>query len=67
MSDDKGEKDMATEVLEREYTLNEQEASKILNTPRTIIKEINIFNDIYLAKNERIAHAANILKSRKCK
>lgn len=67
MSDDKEEKEMATEVLEQYFTLNEEEANKILKTPRTIIKENNIFNDIHLTKKERIAHAANILSSRKCK
>lgn len=61
------EKDVATHILEREYTLNETEANKILMTPRTVIKESNVFNDIHLNEEERIAHAANILKSRKWK
>jgi hypothetical protein len=61
------EKDMATETLKRNYTLNEHEAQKILSTPRTIIKQSNVFNDIHLSKKERVAYAKNILKSRKCK
>jgi len=62
MSEKEEEIEMATEVLEQYYTLNEEEATKILSTPRTIIKESNVFSDIHLIREERIAHAANILR-----
>ncbi|MEK5107206.1 hypothetical protein MHI57_10680 [Cytobacillus sp. FSL K6-0129] len=56
---------MATQVLETQYTLNEQEAIQILETPLKSITETNVFNDINLSRADRIKHAANILNSRK--
>ncbi|MED4687412.1 hypothetical protein [Peribacillus frigoritolerans] len=58
---------MATTTMDERFTLNEKELDQIIATPRTKIPEVNIFNDIKLPKKERIAHAANILKNRKCK
>ncbi|WP_230129808.1 hypothetical protein [Bacillus sp. CECT 9360] len=57
----------STDKLYERFTLNEDEVDKIIATPRTKIPEVNVFNDIMLSKKERIAHAANILKRRKCK
>lgn len=62
---DKENKKMATNAIDKHFTLNEQTAKKILMTPRTKLPEINVFNDITLRKSDRISHAANILKSRK--
>ncbi|WP_158701661.1 hypothetical protein [Lentibacillus sp. Marseille-P4043] len=56
---------MATKALETNYTLNEYEAKEILMTPRKLIKESHIFNDINLSREEKIKHAASILKSRR--
>ncbi|MFK4388807.1 hypothetical protein ABH916_000735 [Peribacillus frigoritolerans] len=58
---------MATTTMDERFTLNEKELDQIIATPRTVIPEVNVFNDIMLSKKERIAHAANILKRRKCK
>ena len=66
MHNKEGDK-MATSTLYENFTLNETQAKKILSTPPTKLSEINIFNDIKLNPQERIAHAANILKSRRCK
>ncbi|MCM3732745.1 hypothetical protein M3196_13910 [Fictibacillus nanhaiensis] len=62
-----GDDEMATSTLYEKFTLTEATANKILETSRTILPEINVFNDIKLNEKDRIAHAANILKSRKCK
>ncbi|WP_142383385.1 hypothetical protein [Bacillus sp. V3-13] len=58
---------MATSTLYERFTLNESEVKQIISTPRTQITEINVFNDVKLTKEERVAHSANILKSRKCR
>ncbi|WP_243290350.1 hypothetical protein [Bacillus sp. FJAT-47783] len=58
---------MATVTSQDRFVINESSAQKILSTPRTVIKESNVFNDIKMNNKERIAHAANVLKSRKCK
>jgi hypothetical protein len=63
----KGEKNMATSTIHERFTLDEASAQKIISTPRTVLRETNVFNDIKLNTKERIAHAAKILKSRKCK
>ncbi len=63
----KGEKEVATVTSQDRFVINESSAQKILSTPRTVIKESNVFNDIKMNNKERIAHAANVLKSRKCK
>lgn len=65
LCDDKEEDELATQVLETQYTLNEQEAIQILETPLKSITETNVFNDINLSRADRIKHAANILNSRK--
>ncbi|MEW9053044.1 MAG: hypothetical protein AB2392_17925 [Neobacillus sp.] len=58
---------MATETIFNRYTLNESEAKKIISAPRTTISDSNVFNDVKLNKSDRIANAARILDSRKCK
>lgn len=65
--DKRGDDKMATSTLYEKFTLTEVTANKILEASRTILPEINLFNDIKLNETDRIAHAANILKSRKCK
>jgi len=69
MNDNKEDVEMATitDTMYDRFTLNEEEVDRIIATPRTEIPEVNVFNDIMLSKKERIAHAANILKKRKCK
>lgn len=58
---------MATATMYDTFTLNEERSRQILSTKRTVIRETNVFNDIKVNKTERIANAASILKSRKCK
>lgn len=61
------EMDMATTAITGKFVLNEDEVTQILETPRKKIRQTNAFNDLNLTKDERIAHAANILKSNKWK
>ncbi|MFB6468862.1 hypothetical protein ACE38V_19075 [Cytobacillus sp. Hz8] len=58
---------MATETIFQRFTLDEETSKKIISTPHTKIKQTNVFNDIKLNKSERLANAARILNSRKCK
>ena len=55
---------MATELLERSYTINEEEANIILSTPPKRLNNNKVFNDIHLSSEQKIAHARNILNSR---
>lgn len=64
---DKEDVEMATETIFQRFTLDEEAAKKIISSPHTKIRHTNVFNDIKLNKSERIAHAAKILNSRKCK
>ncbi|WLR41556.1 hypothetical protein LC087_11735 [Bacillus carboniphilus] len=64
---DKEDIQMATETIFQRHTLDEEDVNKIISSPRTIIKETNVFNDVKLTQSERIANAERILKSRKCK
>jgi len=64
---DKEDVEMATETIFQRFTLDEEASKKIISSPRTKIKHSNVFNDIKLNKSERIANAAKILNSRKCK
>lgn len=59
--------EMATETIFGKFSLDEEASNKIISSPRTKIKPTNVFNDIKLNKSERIANAARILNSRKCK
>jgi hypothetical protein len=59
--------EMATETIYERFTLNEEDSRKIISSPRTKIKESNVLNDIKLTREERLANAARILNSRKCK
>lgn len=59
--------EMASEIIYRPFSLNEEACKKMISSSRTKIKESNVFNDLNLNKSERIAHAARILNSRKCK
>ncbi|MBU9723127.1 MULTISPECIES: hypothetical protein [Bacillaceae] len=47
------------------FTLDEEAAKKIISTPRTILNETDVFNDMRHSKSERIANAKRILDSRK--
>lgn len=64
---DKEDVEMATETIFQRFTLDEEASKKIISSPRTKIRHTNVFNDIKLNKSERIANAARILNSRKCK
>ena len=59
--------EMATETIYERFTLNEEDSRKIISSPRIKIKESNVLNDIKLTREERLANAARILNSRKCK
>jgi hypothetical protein len=59
--------EMATETIFKPFTLDEKASKKIISSPRTKIRQTNVFNDIKLNKTERIANAARILHSRKCR
>lgn len=68
MIGDKEVNKMAVFTLTNEnYILDEQAAKKIISAAPVKIDKSNEFNDLYLSDKERIAHASNILKSRKCK
>ncbi|WP_179860924.1 hypothetical protein [Bhargavaea cecembensis] len=58
---------MTTETLSKKYALDEAAAQKILSSPRTKVNQTNIFSDLMLDKDERVANAKRILKSRKCR
>ena len=49
------------------WTLNDEEVSQIINTPKAELEEIEVFNDINLTKSERVHYAAKIIESRKNK
>ncbi|XYY59562.1 hypothetical protein ACNSPU_16910 [Bacillus velezensis] len=51
------EEDMATRELLDTYTLNDEEVTKILNTPKKIVPESGIFSDLTLKRKDRIEHA----------
>lgn len=55
---------MTQNHLAKRFTLDEEAAKKIISSPRNKIRNVNVLNDIKLTKSERIAKAANILKSR---
>ena len=58
---------MAVSALTEQYVLDEKAAKKIVSTPPVKLSKSNVFNDLDLIDEERIAHAYNILKSRKCR
>lgn len=64
---DKEDVEMASETIFQPFTLDEEATKKIISAPRTKIRQTNVFNDIKLNKSDRIANAARILNSRKCK
>lgn len=57
------EKEMSTETLTDYYTLNEQEAKKIICSPIKKIKPTNVKHDFMLSEDKRIAQARKILDS----
>ena len=67
MESDKEEDEMAVLAMNEQFILDEQAARRIISTSPSKLPKSNEFNDLYLSDKERIAHAANILKSRKCK
>lgn len=67
MESDKEENEMVFLAMNEQYILDEQAARRIISTSPIKLPKSNEFNDLYLSDKERIAHAANILKSRKCK
>lgn len=52
---------------ESHWYINEEQAQQIIDTPRTILKEVDVFSDLTLPKAERIEHARKIIASRKSK
>ena len=50
---------------ESHWYINDIQAQQIIDTPRTIIKEVDVFSDLSLPKSERIEHAGRILKLHK--
>jgi hypothetical protein len=67
MGDEEEDNEMATQVPDKLYTLNEIQAEQILKTPLSVINERSITNDIHLTKEKRISNAKKILASRKWK
>lgn len=61
--DTKKENDMDTQALTRNYTLNEDEALKILNSPIKKITRSSVVQDYRLSKIERTEQARSILDS----
>jgi hypothetical protein len=47
------------------WTLNEEQAKKIVESEPIKITESEVFNDLTLPKKERIKNAQKIIKSRK--
>jgi hypothetical protein len=67
MCNNKGVKKMATATVFDTLPLNEEQAQKIISTPPKKLPQATVFNDLTLPESERIAHAAKVLASRKCK
>lgn len=67
MCNNKVVKKMATITMFDTLTLNEEQARRIISTPPKRLSEPAVFSDIRLSDSEKIAHAAKILASRKCK
>jgi hypothetical protein len=67
VGDDREEIDMSALALNERYILDEEAAKKILTTPAVKLPKSNEFNDLYLSDKERIAHALNVIKGRKCR
>lgn len=45
-----------------DWTLNEEQVKKIVETEPIKVPESKVFNDIHLSKEERIKHAKEILE-----
>ena len=67
MCNSKEVKKMATTTMFDTLPLNEEQAQKIIATPPKKLAQSTVFNDLTLPESERIAHAAKVLASRKCK
>lgn len=65
MENDKEENEMAVSALTEQYILDEQAAKRIISASPIKLPKSNEFNDLYLSDKDRIAHASNVLKSRK--
>ena len=58
---------MTTETISQRFSLDEEASRKIIFSPRTIIKNTGILNDLKLDKTERMANAERVLNKRRCK
>ncbi|RBP06177.1 hypothetical protein [Rossellomorea aquimaris] len=58
---------MTTETISQRFSLDEEASRKIISSPRTIIKNTGILNDLKLNKTERMANAERVLNKRRCK
>ena len=58
---------MTTETISQRFSLDEEALRKIISSPRTIIKNTGILNDLKLDKTERMANAERVLNKRRCK
>lgn len=67
MCNSKEAKKMATATMFETLLLNEEQARKIVSTPVKNLAQSTVFNDLNLPESDRIAHAAKVLASRKCK
>ena len=67
MCNSKGVKKMASATMFDTLLLNEEQAQKIISTTPKKLAQPTVFNDLTLPESERIAHAAKVLASRKCK
>ncbi|KPL60457.1 hypothetical protein [Rossellomorea vietnamensis] len=53
---------MTTETVSHQYKLDEDDSRKIISSPRTVIKNTGVFNDLKLSKTDRMQNAERILK-----
>jgi len=67
MSDEEEEKEMATLIPDKIYTLNEKQVKEIISAPISKINEQAVKYDINSSREQRITNAKNILQSRKWK
>jgi hypothetical protein len=56
----KGDDDMTTNTISRNYTLNETDALKIINAPIKKIASTNAKHDFKLSKQQRIREARKL-------
>lgn len=61
----KGDEEMATQTIEITSTINNEQAKRIINSPRYKKKNVEVVHDFEMSKKERNSLLRNILDSNK--